>query len=116
MPPPDISTDIQRALARTEETNRNVEGTLEKVTSIHTNLTIIRERARELNRFDNSLLNEIRETSKLGCLVYERQNMGLMNLCFPVFLPDIHSCLICRFSLLTIKIKETCKWDGLVFY
>ncbi|XP_050712288.1 laminin subunit alpha-1-like isoform X2 [Eriocheir sinensis] len=58
----DISTDIQRALTRTEETNRNVGGTLEKVTSIHTNLTIIRERAMELSRFDTSLLNEIRET------------------------------------------------------
>ncbi|MPC29133.1 Laminin subunit alpha-2 [Portunus trituberculatus] len=57
-----ISSGIQHALTRTEETRNNVEGTLEKITSIQTNLTIIKEQARELNRFDNSLLNEIRET------------------------------------------------------
>ncbi|KAG0726288.1 Laminin subunit alpha-2 [Chionoecetes opilio] len=57
-----ISSGIQRALRRTEQTHRNVEGTLETVTSIQTNLTIIKEQAKELNRFDSSLLNEIRET------------------------------------------------------
>ncbi|XP_063877309.1 laminin subunit alpha-1-like isoform X1 [Scylla paramamosain] len=57
-----ISSGIQSALTRTEETRNNIEGTIEKITSIQTNLTIIKEQARELNRFDNSLLNEIRET------------------------------------------------------
>lgn len=54
-----ISSGIQEALRRTEATHRDVEGTLEKIASIQTNLTIIKERATELNQFDTSLVNEI---------------------------------------------------------
>lgn len=64
MPVPDISSDIQAALQKTDETNGNIEGTINHVMSLHSNLTRMKEEAQELSLFDNSLLNDIKETSE----------------------------------------------------
>ncbi|KAK3855199.1 hypothetical protein Pcinc_038380, partial [Petrolisthes cinctipes] len=61
-----ISSDIQAALWKTEETNGNIERTINHVMSIHSNLTRMKEEAQELSLFDNSLLNDIKETIARG--------------------------------------------------
>ncbi|XP_063590781.1 laminin subunit alpha lam-3-like isoform X2 [Penaeus indicus] len=61
-----ISSDIHRSLERIATAHDNVQNTFDRVTAIHGNLTIIRERALELNRIDTSLLNEVRDTITRG--------------------------------------------------
>ena len=55
---------IQDRLEKIDSASAHIQATFDRVSALHGNLTIIKERALELNRIDASLFNEVLEKSE----------------------------------------------------